>query len=129
MRTIFPVKRFIAYFHAKDWVESLVARAEEYTAKAVVISADLTSRPGSLGSPRVYLMVGANEFYQALPEGFDLDAVLNLLFESNEMRDPRSGPKGFDISFCVRIGQQNFQGIFCSNKTGIEIVLYTQSPC
>jgi len=118
------MKRHGFAFHAKEWMEFVVVRAEKYAASAVVISADFTSRPGRLGTPKVYLLVGSNEFHQGLPDGFDLDEVLNLLLSAEGVLSPYTGTNGIDISFRAKIGQRDLQSVFRSTINGIELVLH-----
>ena len=118
------MKRQAFIFHAKEWIESVVVRAEKYAASAVILSADFTSRPGGLGTPKAYLLVGANEFHQALPDGFDLDEVLNLLLSVEGLRSPYTSTDGKDISFCARVGRRDLQAGLRSTSNGIELVLH-----
>jgi hypothetical protein len=118
------MKRYVGTFHAKEWVELVVSRAEKYAASAVVMSADFTSRPGALGTPRAYLLVGANEFHQSLPEGFDLDEVLSLLLKAAGVRSPQVDTGSQDISFCARVGRRDFQAGLRSTTNGVELVIH-----
>ena len=118
------MKRHEFVFHANEWLEFVVIRAEKYAASAVIISADFTSRPGRLGSPKAYLLVGSNEFHQALPDGFDLDDVLNLLLNAEGVLSPYTSSNGIDISFRAKIGRRDLQSVFRSTINGIELVLH-----
>ena len=117
------MKRFGGPFLAKSWVEQAIVRAEPYAASALVISAEFTSRPGRLGSPKAYLVVGQNEFHLALPTSFDVEQIIDVVLGPQVRPQYSQAVSTKQVDFQAKVGRRKLRAALRSGPGGLELVI------